>query len=232
MTTMELERDKLMKRVSKLLNLANDNPNENEAQNALLKAQEMMAKNNISISDLDILNVKPEKKKEVSESAAEWTKAQWYNIAVSDIIADNFRCYVFRYTGIGKSKMTFMGLKEDCELAKTMYEFAVLALEYNADQYVKEQRQIRYIRDSKGIKTDYMKGFIKGLKDKFKKQVQEMSFALVLVKDDALVKAHDARKFTKGSGFQGGKNGKGDKEAFSSGYEKGNTFEASSGYIQ
>jgi hypothetical protein len=244
--SMTAEMEKVMKRVQKLLNLADGNQNENEAQAALLKAQKMMAENNISMSDVNLLDTTP--KKEVGEASGAWMKIQWFHKAVASVIADNFRCYWFYRSWNGKSKLVFMGLKADAELAQMMFDFAILAVEYNADEYVKEQRQLRYIRDSKGIKTDYMKGFIRGLSEKFKEQskmkvqqettdeqgvttTKEVSMALVLVKDDALVEAHKAMKLRKGSTTQGGRTSAGDTGAYNAGKEKGKKFEASSGYL-
>jgi hypothetical protein len=250
-----LDKEKIMKRIAKLLNLSDEkkNNNEHEAQAALLKAQQMMAENNISTADLNIAigdaRKQEEAKKEVKEKGAEWTKLQWYHRAIADVIADNFRCYHFYRHSNGMTKMVFMGLAADAELANTMYEFALIALDYNADQYVKEQREVRYIRDSKGIKTDYMRGFIRGLHEKFEAQKEmkitqnildeegtvigttETSMALVLVKDNALEVAHKAMKFKTAKASKGGKQSAGDYEAFSAGKEKGKNFEAASGFI-
>jgi hypothetical protein len=245
-----IEKEKVMKRIAKLLNLSDSkkNSNEHEAQAALLKAQEMMATNNISMKDLDFTDNK--QTKEVGETGTDWMKKQWYHSAVASVIADNFRCYFFYRMSNGMSKIVFMGLKGDAELAMTMYEFANISLEYNAEEYIKEERKVRYIRDSKGIKTDYMKGFIRGLSEKFKEQskmmisqniiddssglitgTQDVSMALVLVKDDALVKAHEAMNFKSAKPSKGGRNSAGDTGAYEAGKQKGKNFESASGFI-
>lgn len=226
-----MDREKVMKRVQKLLNLATGNPNENEAQNALLKAQAYMAEHNISMKEVSDVEA-PTIKKEVKESQTKYFKHAWYKKGLASLIANNFRCFHFyRHSGSGKTSIVFFGLKEDAELAQTMYEFAVQAIEWNADQYVKEARKERYIRDATGVKNDYMKGFIRGLSEKFRNQVKEMSLALVLVKDEALVEAHKALKLRKGSASKGGVSA-GDSDAYEAGKQKGKSFEAASGYIK
>lgn len=45
--------EKILNKIKNLLDLANNNPNENEAIAAALKAQELMAKYNIELDQLD-----------------------------------------------------------------------------------------------------------------------------------------------------------------------------------
>lgn len=236
--------EKIMNRVKKLLNLSTNNPNENEAQSALLFAQKMMAENNINMSDIEGYSVTKEVKKEIGESSTVWAKNQWYHKDIAWIIADNFRCYHWYRPSNGMSKIVFFGLKSDAELAKEMFNFAITAMEYNTDKYIEEQRELRYIRDSKPLRTDYMKGFVRGLREKFKAQAEMKitkvengkqvltTVALALVKDNAVVEAHDKMKFKKAAASRGGRNGAGDKDAYAAGREKGQAFEAASGYLK
>ena len=50
---MEISMEKILNKIKNLLDLANNNPNENEAIAAALKAQELMAKYNIELDQLD-----------------------------------------------------------------------------------------------------------------------------------------------------------------------------------
>lgn len=233
--TMTAEMEKVMKRIAKLLNLADErkNSNANEAQAALLKAQKMMAENNISQADLGIFDA-PKNTKEVKEVGTEWGKQQWYHKAVADIIANNFKCYYWYRPSNGMTKIIFMGLRADAELARTMFEFAIAALEYNTDQYIEAEREVRYIRDSRPLRTDYMKGFIRGLHEKFTEQVKVLqeSYALVLVKDSAVVEAHSKMKFKSATASTGGRKSAGDNGAYRAGKEKGKNFESASGFIE
>jgi hypothetical protein len=228
----EINRDKVMKRIQKLLNLHDGNKNEHEAMAAMTKAQEMM--NEFHISEVEAREsgsiIPP---KEVKEAGSDWSKLSWYKKAIADVIARNFKCYYFFRTSNGKTRMIFMGLKDDAELALTVYEFALLAIEYNADEYVKERRQLEYIRNSAPIKTDYMRGFIRGLNDKFKKQVEDhkQEWGLVLQMDALVVQKHEMMKFTKAPASKGGRNGSGDADAYGTGYEKGSTFESAKGFV-
>jgi hypothetical protein len=229
--TVDEAKEKFMRKVQKLLNLAADKKNENESQEAMLMAQRMMLENDITESDL--AGVKSaQKKKEVGRVYTDGKKQQYYHKMMAPIIAKNFRCFYYYRTYAGKSQIVFMGLMSDIELAKEMYNFAISALEYNADMYIKEVRQTRYVRDATGIKTDYIRGFIAGLYKKFKDQVAEQSMSLALIIDPIVVEAHSLMKFTKGAGSTGGQNGAGDTDAYKTGFKTGNTMTKASGYIK
>ena len=77
--------------------------------------------------------------------------------------------------------------------------------------------------DTRGIKNDYITGFLRGLRDKYKEQVESKGYALVLVKDDVVVKAVEKKKLKKrlkdnlvSSGLPG---------PFEAGYKDGRSFD-------
>jgi len=65
---------------------------------------------------------------------------------------------------------------------------------YLAKEYVKSQYST-----SKGLKNDYLIGFLSGLKDKFKEQVASKGYALVLVKDALVIREVDKKHLRKGA---------------------------------
>lgn len=69
--------EELLKKIQNLFNLAENNPNENEAQTALLTAQKLMAKNGIEESEIS--KHAPAKAKEVLEdSVIDWKRITWW----------------------------------------------------------------------------------------------------------------------------------------------------------
>lgn len=281
--------ESVLRKIKKALALADSakNPSSEEAQTAMLKAQELMAKYGVSVSDIKDVNTNPANavKKEVSHSAVqpESEKNAWWKKSLSLVIADNFRCYAYttRY-GAGYTKISFMGVKEDVELAVEVFNYAVEIIEYQARKYRKDRKKelakglpdfkgltdmVEYaasvgvsygrivklqgqyldgsesdalfkkyltleIKDAMGLKIDgpalrntYIKGFIRGLKERFEEQVKVNSWALVLVKDALVEKAYAEMDFKKGSASTVRTTQ--DTAAYTSGFKEGKSFSGS-----
>jgi hypothetical protein len=99
-------------KIQKLLALASSS-NENEAQAAMMKAQEMLAKYKLSMKDVQ--SRRPESKAVKRCTAVTFTKAAWKGHLAS-VIADNFCCYMYLLTA-RSHQVVFMGLPEDAETA-------------------------------------------------------------------------------------------------------------------
>jgi hypothetical protein len=221
--------EKLIKKIMKLKNLSENNPNEHEAQEALLKMQQLMVEHGISEAVLNTESKKPEKEV-VEGKATDYEKLSWYKKELAGIIANNFRCRWWMRSIRGKTAIIFFGLKEDVEVAQQVYEYALSALEYNADKYIEDRRKSEFIRNSRGIKVTYMRGFLKGLHEKFKEQVDKNGWGLILVRDELVEKKYNEMKFRKASASQ--VRSSGDASAYFSGYEKGKSFTMASGHIE
>lgn len=83
-----MESSNIANKIQKLLNLANNNPSSEEAQAALLKAQQLMAEHNIHVEAS--VEIKPELTKEFVQGGH---NCQWQRL-LAKLIADNFRCYL------------------------------------------------------------------------------------------------------------------------------------------
>lgn len=166
---------KIISKIEKLLALAGNNPSENEAQAALLKAQQLMAEHNL---DMAQFQDKPQEKKEaVTEYFKGYHNTSWA-ISLAKVICNNFRCNLLRSKGYG---LVFIGLKDDVAICKAVFTFASKTLEKNM---MKLRRQYRKQGIStEGISGDYAAGFIAGLKAKYQEQVDRNNWGLVLVKD-------------------------------------------------
>ena len=92
--------DSIEEKIKKLLALSQSS-NPNEAKAALLKAQDLMLKYNLSIDyEVDCPEI-------ITDSLA--IKHQKYHIQMAMLIADNFRTR----TWIGRNEIFYIGYKED-----------------------------------------------------------------------------------------------------------------------
>lgn len=123
----------------------------------------------------------------------------------------------------------FIGLKEDVELAKTVYGFAVNFIQQNTLSFVK-QYKAQHSNYHVGIKNDYMDGWLAGLKSKYDEQVEKNNWGLVLVKDPVVQTAIEELNLKKGQGSSviSGSN----REAYANGYKQGREFNSPRGMIK
>jgi hypothetical protein len=218
---MSEERESIMAKVRKALALASDGADDAECETALLMAQRMMAKHGIDMSEVE--GGEEEKKEVVDEPITERGRTPFWKKSLAMVIGDNFRCYTYTRTGGGKSRIIFLGVKGDVELAKELFEFAVNVLEQSVRRYLRKERRERGEEyESTGLRNDFIIGFIDGLREKFSEQVKELNLMPMLVKDDALVEVYEKRSFTSGtrSRVQRGY----DSSAYNSGHREGKSL--------
>lgn len=156
--------DKVLNKIKNLLDLANNNPNENEAMAAALKAQELMAKYNIDSSSLDSDSSENELYEAVYTDTNKHEMKKW-KIGLADIIARNFCCKMYV---IGKKDVVFYGYKKDAKIALEVFKFL-----YN----VGNKLAVRYYnkckkegKNTKGVMNTYLYGFRTGIQDVLQKQ--------------------------------------------------------------
>jgi hypothetical protein len=217
------ERENVMTKIRKALALANDGASDHECETALLMAQRLMTKYGIDMSEVESQDTDEQGKEVVHENVTERGRTPYWKKALSNVIADNFRCYNYTRTGGGKSRIVFLGTKEDVALAKELFDFAVNVLEKSVRKYLREQRRERGDDfNSTGVRNDYIIGFIDGLRAKFKEQVEELCLTPMLVKDNEVIAEHDRMRFRRSSsssiqrGFDSG--------AYSSGHREGKSL--------
>lgn|SRR5699024_1614555 len=173
--------DRIIRRVNKLLALAEDNSSVEESQTAFLQAQQMMVKYGVDPSDLDISE---ESKRVLEKSGSDYKRLFWWERRLASIVAKNFRCknYINNKYIEGKKqvqrRIMFMGRDEDVNLAREMYKLAREATLFYTKCYMQQN-------DLKGssVKNDYILGFVDGLEEKFEDQInsQSQEWGLVLV---------------------------------------------------
>ncbi|ACV63259.1 hypothetical protein Dtox_2450 [Desulfofarcimen acetoxidans DSM 771] len=180
--------ERVINKIKKVLVLSNS-PYPEEAKTAMLKAQELMLQHGLSMADVQFET--KEDKEVVDQSVYEVNRITWWKQSLSLIIGDNFRCYPYikRYSNV--TKVQFVGLQEDVELAKEVYLYAISVIEYLSVQYIKVHKEEIKI-NSRRVKNQYILGFLDGLVDRFKKQVESNeSFSLILVKDSLVEETYN-----------------------------------------
>lgn len=159
-TADEKTQEAIIGKVRKLLSLADKakNTSEAEAEMAMLKAQELMAKYGVSVD-----SSMPEAIEHINVSCEHpWNMG--YRKPLASVIAKNFRC---RCWCSGNTVM-FLGRVIDALIAKETFEYAYkFILEGSGKAYNKAyQMGIQ----TKGVYNSYALGFINGLESKFEEQ--------------------------------------------------------------
>lgn len=159
---MSENKKEVIERVKKILALAGNNPNQNEAIAAALKAQELMAKFNIKESELG--NEITEDKIDSMECVVTGKTQKW-RLTLAVVIAKNFRCKVYLN---GNGHVTFYGYDNDAAIAKevflTMYAIGVKLSNKEKKEARKESGT------AKGIRNTFCLGFVNGIKSELEKQ--------------------------------------------------------------
>lgn len=219
--------EKLLEKINNLFKLAEGNANENEAQNALLIAQKLMAQNGIEQSEIHSI-LKP--KEVLKDNITELGRLTWWESSLSQVIAKNFRCEMYISQRRAGKTITFLGLKDDVNLAKIVYTFASEAIIREASKFMKSYNKNHItLGSTAGIKNDYILGWIKGIESKYQEQVSQNGWGLVLVKDPLVQQELNKIHLRKGQASQitrSHNNG-----AYSNGYEQGKNFNSPMGAL-
>ena len=113
--------EKIIEKIRKLLEMTQENgASENEAMVAALRAQELMAKYNIDLIDVQGVHTLEEEICDIMIDMTEYehVSTKW-SIRLAGIIAGNFRCKVYT---IGKSAVVFYGFKTDAKIASDVFK--------------------------------------------------------------------------------------------------------------
>lgn len=203
--------NEVMEKIKKLLALVRNNPSEGEAQAALLMAQKWMAKYHLTLKEVEEI----EEEKVVGESTVTGGGSSGWQRALAKTLADNFRCEVL--LNPHTKGFIFIGNQEDLEICTMAFNYTVSVVDRGMKKLRRDYRKSG--KESTGVSGTYALGFLKGLQDKFKEQIKEEKFELVLVKDSAIVE--------KAKGMASGKakpiniKGRQDQEALNRGYHDG-----------
>lgn len=157
--------EKILSKIKNLLDLANNNSNENEAIAAALKAQELMAKYNIELDQLEDKKETREIVKEVYRQSGKHEMGKW-KIGLAAIIAQNFRCKTYL---IGRSSnVVFYGYKEDAKIALQVFTYLYeIGNKFAVRYYNKCKKEGK---ETRGVMNTYLVGFRDGVAEVLEKQ--------------------------------------------------------------
>jgi Protein of unknown function (DUF2786) len=215
---------KILNKIKKTLKLANESKSEGEAQAAMLAAQRLLAKHDLTMEDVGDGEVTKKDKsvvyKQVSEESG---RIPWWKKNLSAVIAENFRCNsMMQPLGYRLSAIYFLGLEEDVRIASEVYAYAEMMVDKLAKSYV--GKVYRSGRDTKGVRNIFITGFIVGLQRMFEEQVEQEGWGLVLKQDALVVERHES--MNAGEHKQTGIKPMlaEDEHAYRSGYDQGKNF--------
>lgn len=181
--------NKVISKIQNLLELAYDAPNDEEGQTALLMAQKLMVKHNLSMSDIKT----SQKNDSIGETVGHWEyRMVWWKEKLAAILGENFRCKTIRRRLVEKgiTQMIFFGYETDAELCTKVYEGALLYLEYRLKRLFPTVSQARW----KDYKKSYLLGFLDGLDQRFKNQAQSSEEFALMVQVPAEVLEEQTRR--------------------------------------
>ncbi|MDV6000860.1 DUF2786 domain-containing protein [Streptococcus canis] len=181
---------KIIEKVQNLLELAYDAPNDEEGQTALLMAQKLMVKHNLSMTDVTATK----RKNNIGEIVGTWEyRLPWWQEQLASILGENFRCKTIRRRDRDKgiTQMIFFGYQFDAELCTRVYEGAILYLKYRLKRLFPTVSKSRW----KDYKKSYLLGFLEGLDNRFKDQVQTSETFALMVQVSAEVIEEQRKRF-------------------------------------
>lgn len=177
--------EKIIEKIRKCLELANNNPSEEEAKSAALMAQKLIAKYNISMADVeDVAGQCEEIVEEIVwfDSLVTWGTARAWKFQLASIVSRNFRCKHFFY---GKKGAVFYGYKTDAECAAQVYTFLFKngdRLAYNlVHKLVSRARKEGRKANVANVYNSFVKGYMAGLGEALDKQCTEL---MIIVPQD------------------------------------------------
>jgi hypothetical protein len=204
--------EKIIQTIRKLLELSKNNPSEEEAKSAALKAQEMLAKYHIDMKEVESIDV--DAVESIDEVRVDIPAKKWkYKLAT--IVADNFRC---RHFYIGKRTLVFYGHKTDAEVAAETFKYLFNVGNRLAGREV--DKVFGETGTSANVYNSFVSGFCKGIEEGLSQQCKAL---MIIVPEDVKTSFEEMSKNWKsmsGGGLRIGVNAH-CKEAYENGRTEG-----------
>lgn len=170
--------NKMLEKVRKLLALASNNPSEEEAKAAALKAQELITQYN-----LDLDKDTPEEVVEYRMVPAVHSNNEGFRKPLAAVIAENFRCKAI----IARGRVVFFGRAGDVEACAETFNYLYKVCHNIGERLERKARKEG--RSTRGVANSYYYGFILGIND----SMSEQSKALAIVVPDDVEEEYSKR---------------------------------------
>lgn len=160
----------IISKIVKLLTLSNRTNNDNEAEAALLRAQQLMAKYHVDADQLTIADKLEEE--EIIIAACSHPENKGFRTKLGVVIANNFRCVAFMEGDV----VMFMGERADAIIARKAFEFA-----YKYIKRVGTRLQNECWKNTgsgRGVFNSYALGFIQGIEDALSIQCKALKLVI------------------------------------------------------
>lgn len=172
-----MEKEKIIDKIRKLLELSKNNPNKEEAILALTKARELMFKHNVDIENI--------KKDDTNYFEKIVQLKKWKNWIIFFVMYLNDAFGTFSLYNQYTKRIYFYGEKEKVLGVSEIFEFLFEVADYLA---MKEYRN--YLKEygtGKGIYLSYILGFINGVNNALEKQNREFEeYGIIVVTSEVL----------------------------------------------
>lgn len=184
----------VIEKIKKILALAENNPNENEAVAAAMKAQALMAKFHIEEKELG---------EEVTENNIDSLecvvngKSQKWRIQLASVLAKNFRCKLFLTNG----NVTFYGYDEDVKICSEVF-YSLYKIGVKLSDKKKREMRKEY-GTATGVRNTFCLGFVKGIQSELEKQCTALMIVVPKEVNDGFKEMVDNGNWkTKNSGLR------------------------------
>ena len=171
--------EKMLTKIRNLFDLSKNNPNENEAIAAALKAQELMAKYDIGIAEVEGVSINKEIAHVVYSNTEKHEMKKW-KLSLCTTIAPNFKCKVYLHN---KTDVVFYGYKDDAMVALETFTFLYNTGNKLAVKYYNQQKKAG--KPTKGIMNNYLLGFVEGIREALEKQCTALMIVVPKEVDDS-----------------------------------------------
>lgn len=158
--------EKIIQTIRKILELSKNNPSEEEAKSAALKAQEMLAKYHIDMREVESIDI--DAIDSIDEVRVNIPAKKWkYELA--RIVANNFRC---RHFYIGKGILVFYGHKTDADIAAETFKYLFNVGNRLAGRAV--DKVFGETGTSTNVYNSFVAGFCAGIEEVLNQQCQAL----------------------------------------------------------
>lgn len=154
--------EKIVNKIAKLFELANNNSSDAEAKSALLMAQQWMVKYGLTASDIDRTTNLPEAVRCEHKWDAGWRK----QLAI--VLAPNYRCKPF----LSGNQIYFIGFPGDAQTCKQCFEGTYSFIYKRANQEYDKAKNNGL--PTRGIANSYAMGFCAGIKSILSEQCKAL----------------------------------------------------------
>lgn len=173
-TTTDQDMEKIVNKVQKLFALAGNNPSEQEATAALLKAQALLAKYNLSQADVEGENAKEWKHELLISKVSKGAYTNW----LGAVIIKSFGCKNILLWQGSQQKIAIMGRSADAHAALNALNFAYKVLRKKGNQAVREAGYSIGERGSTMIFNTYASGFVSGIQSVLEEQTKALAIVV------------------------------------------------------